>query len=106
MSKEYNKLVRDRIPEIIRKNGQEPVTRILDDQEYVEELIKKLKEEVAEFEADRSIEELADIREVVIALREALGIKSGELEEARRNKADRNGRFKKRIYLEGVQSSD
>jgi predicted house-cleaning noncanonical NTP pyrophosphatase (MazG superfamily) len=99
----YQKLVRDKIPEIIKAKGEVPKTRVLDDQEYLEELIKKLKEEVAEFETDRSIEELADIREVVIALREALGIKSGELETARRNKADKNGRFKKRIYLEDVQ---
>jgi predicted house-cleaning noncanonical NTP pyrophosphatase (MazG superfamily) len=102
MSK-YKKLVRDRIPEIIRANGEEPVTRLLDDKEYLEELIKKLKEEVAEFEADRSIEELADIKEVLIAIREALGIRADTLEDARRRKANRNGRFKRRIFLEGVR---
>lgn len=99
----YKKLVRDKIPEIIRKNGKEPVTRILDEKEYLHELVKKLKEEVAEFEEDHSVEELADIKEVLIAIREALGIRAGELEDVRRKKADTNGRFKKQIYLEDVK---
>lgn len=99
----YKKLVRDNIPEIIKANGSEPVTRILDEKEYLIELVKKLHEEVAEFEADYSVEELADIKEVTIAIREALGIHAGELEDVRRQKADKNGRFKKRIYLEDVK---
>ena len=103
MSKKYGKLVRDRIPEIIRANGEVPVTRELDDKEYLAELVKKLKEEVDEFAADHSVEELADIKEVMIALREALGIHAGELEDVRRKKATKNGRFKKRIYLESVE---
>ncbi len=101
--KTYNKLVRDKIPEIIRANGETPITRVLDEQEYIVELIKKLKEETAEFEADHSIEELADIREVVIALREAMNFKSGDLESARRQKGDKNGRFKQRIFLETTE---
>lgn len=99
----YRKLVRDRIPEIISGNGGEPVTRILDDTEYMAELIKKLKEETAEFEADESIEELADIQEVILALRDALGNSVDELEEERRKKAGTNGGFKDKIYLEGVE---
>lgn len=99
----YKKLVRDNIPEIIKANGSEPVTRILDEKEYLVELVKKLREEVAEFEADYSVEELADIKEVTIAIREALGIHAGDLEDVRRQKADKNGRFKKRIYLEDVK---
>lgn len=99
----YKKLVRDKIPEIIQKNGGKPVTRTLEDKEYLLELVDKLKEEVAEFEADHSVEELADIKEVLIAIREALGLRASELEEIRRKKAVANGRFKKRIYLEDVQ---
>jgi predicted house-cleaning noncanonical NTP pyrophosphatase (MazG superfamily) len=102
--KSYKKLVRDKIPEIIQTNGKKPTTRILDDKEYLEALIQKLKEEVTEFEADHSIEELADIKEVTIAIREAIGIHAGELEDARRKKANTNGRFKKRIYLEHVDN--
>jgi predicted house-cleaning noncanonical NTP pyrophosphatase (MazG superfamily) len=103
--KVYNKLVRDKIPEIIRADGQEPTTRMLDDKAYLRELIRKLKEETAEFEAMPSVEELADIKEVMIALRTAMGIRAGELEDARRKKANKNGRFKKRIFLESVNSS-
>lgn len=99
----YKKLVRDRIPEIIRDNGGRPVTRILDDSEYLKELIKKLKEETAEFEADESLRELADILEVIFALRDALGVSAVELEETRRKKAGTNGGFKDKIYLEGVE---
>lgn len=55
--KKYYKLVRDKIPEIIRANGEVPVTRTLDEEEYLRELIKKLKEETAEFAAETSIEE-------------------------------------------------
>lgn len=103
MGKSYKKLVRDNIPDIIRRNGGKPVVSILDDTAYIKELIKKLKEETAEFEAEPSVEELADIKEVCIALREALGIRAGELEDVRRTKAAKNGRFKKRIYLEDVK---
>lgn len=98
----YKKLVRDKIPEIIKANGQQSVTRTLDEKEYLVELVKKLKEEVAEFEEAYALEELADVKEVLIAIREALGVKAGELEDVRRQKANKNGRFKKRIYLEDV----
>lgn len=102
MKKNYNKLVRDKIPEIIRATGAKPKMRILEEKEYLEALVEKLKEEVAEFEADHSVAELADIKEVMIAIREALGIHAGELEDARRKKASSNGRFKQRIFLENV----
>lgn len=101
--KTYNKLVRDKIPEIIRADGKTPVTRILDKKEYLKELISKLKEKVAEFEAEPSVEELADVKEVMIAIREAMDIHAGELEDARRKKANANGRFKNRIFLKGVK---
>jgi predicted house-cleaning noncanonical NTP pyrophosphatase (MazG superfamily) len=101
----YKKLVRDKIPEIIKASGGVPSTRILDDKEYLQELVKKLKEEVAEFEEENSIEELADVKEVLIAIREALGLHAGELEDIRRKKAKTNGRFKQRIFLENVKDS-
>lgn len=103
MKKVYNKLVRDKIPEIIKADGLKPSTRTLNDAEYLKELIKKIKEEVAEFEAEPSVEELADIKEITIAIRESMGIHAGELEDVRRKKAVKNGRFKKKIFLESVE---
>lgn len=61
----YNKLVRDRTPEIIRSNGDECSIEILDDEEYIKMLDKMLDEEVAEYHADNNIEKLADIMEVI-----------------------------------------
>ena len=53
----YNKLVRDRIPEIILKDNELPTTRILDDEEYIKELNRKLQEEVNEYLENDNIEE-------------------------------------------------
>lgn len=101
--KVYNKLVRDRIPQIIAADGKKFKTRILDDKEHLAELIKKLKEEAAEFEENPTIEELADIKEITIAIRETLGIHAGELEDVRRQKAAERGRFKQKIFLESAE---
>jgi predicted house-cleaning noncanonical NTP pyrophosphatase (MazG superfamily) len=101
--KVYNKLVRDRIPEIIRADGKEPKTRILNNQEYLEELIKKLGEEYKEFKADNNIEELADLQEVILALADALNITYQDLAKAVSDKALKRGAFKQRIYLESVE---
>lgn len=103
MNQKYQKLVRDNIPAKIAQNGERAIVRTLSDAEYLDALVAKLKEEVGEFEASRSVEELADIKEVTIALREALGVHAGDLEEVRRKKAKKNGRFKRRIFLEGVE---
>lgn len=99
----YNKLVRDKIPEIIKADGKNPVTRKLSNIEYLDELVKKLREEIGEFEADHSAEELADIQEVVLALIDALKIERQELEKLRKQKTKDRGAFTKRIYLEKVE---
>lgn len=101
--KTYNKLVRDKIPEIIAADGKVAKTKVLSNKEYRKELIKKLKEEAVELEKNPSAEELADIKELVIAIRQSLNIHAGELEDIRRQKASTNGRFKKKIFLEGVE---
>ena len=62
------KLVRDRIPEIIEADGKKPITRILPEDEYLQKLDTKLNEEVAEYQADKSIEEMADVLEVLFAI--------------------------------------
>ena len=67
------KLVRDKIPQIIIDAGKKPITEILSEERYLEELDKKLEEEVAEYKADKSIEEMADVLEVLFAICEARG---------------------------------
>lgn len=99
----YNKLVRDKIPAIIKADGLRANTHPLSDKEYLKELIKKLQEESKEFADNPSVEELADLKELLIAIREALGIHAGELEDVRRKKAAERGRFKKKIFLESVE---
>ncbi len=96
----HEKLVRDRIPEIIESKWWVAKTRILDRKEYLEELKRKLKEEVAEFlESDEDPEELADILEVVYALGEEWWISKEELEKIRLAKAEKRWWFRDRIYL-------
>ena len=99
----YNKLVRDKIPEIIAIDGKKYKARILNEKEYRKELIKKLQEEAKELQENPSVEELADIKELVIAIREAMKIHAGTLEDVRRKKAAERGRFKKKIFLESAE---
>ncbi len=99
----YNKLVRDRLPEIIEKEGNTPVTHIADDEEYWQRLKEKLKEEVNEFLKESNEEELADILEVIYAIREFKKISKEKLELLRKEKAKRRGGFKNRIILEEVK---
>ena len=68
--KVYNKLVRDKIPDIILKDNELPVTRILDDEEFIKELNKKLQEEVNEYLEGENVEEMVDILEVIRAILE------------------------------------
>lgn len=98
----YNKLVRDKIPEIIKADGEKPITRKLSNIEYLDELVKKLREEIGEFEANHSLEELADVQEIVLAIIDALKIQRKDLEKARKQKAKARGGFSKRIFLEKV----
>ena len=97
------RLVRDRIPEIIQEDGKTPIIRIMDEEEYVRELDRKLCEEAEEYRADGSIEEMADVLEVLQAICIARGYTLQQLEEVRRKKAAERGGFKKRIYWEGNQ---
>ena len=99
----YQKLVRDRIPEIIEATGKKPVTHILDEAAYLAELDRKLDEECAEYQESKSLEELADMLEVMYAIVEARGYSVAELETVRRKKAAERGAFQKRIYLDGVE---
>lgn len=106
MIKTYNKLVRDRIPEIIEADGRKCVTRILSDEEYIKMIDAKLDEELAEYHSDQSIEELADLVEVIHAAARARGCSIEQLESIRKEKAAKRGGFEKRILLESVSSPE
>ena len=95
----HNKLVRDKIPEIIRNGGKSCSVRKLDHWEMKDALGAKLREETDEYLIANDPQELADILEVVYASAECLGISKAALEEMRSAKAAKNGGFSDRIYL-------
>jgi predicted house-cleaning noncanonical NTP pyrophosphatase (MazG superfamily) len=103
MSKIYNKLVRDRIPEIIIAAGKEPVTRTAGDDEYEQLLKAKLAEEVDEFLTGDNPEELADILEVLQAIAKAKGITWEQVVANADSKRAERGGFEEKIVLVEVK---
>lgn len=95
----YNKLVRDKIPEILDKKGVSYEKRIATNEEYKVELIKKLVEEIGEFSEAGDIEELADVLEVVEALKSLP--EYAEVEAIRLSKLEEKGGFVERFILKG-----
>lgn len=95
----YDKLVRDRFPEIIEAEGKTFVTEILPDERYLEMLDAKLNEELAEYQESKSMEELADLLEVMRAVVAARGWTWEQLERVRTDKAAKRGGFEKKILL-------
>lgn len=100
--KNYHKLVRDRIPEIIEADGKTCVCEKLSDEEYIRLLDQKLDEELAEYQESKSLEELADLLEVMQAVVRARGWTLDELEQVRVDKAAERGGFAKKILLKEV----
>jgi predicted house-cleaning noncanonical NTP pyrophosphatase (MazG superfamily) len=96
-----SKLVRDKIPQIIRDMGTEPVTRVADAEEYRGLLRAKLVEEVEEFLVSEDPSELADVLEVLLALAGDLGVDRDHLEKLRIAKAFERGGFADRIVWSG-----
>ncbi|MBQ8844745.1 MAG: nucleoside triphosphate pyrophosphohydrolase [Clostridia bacterium] len=98
----YNKLVRDKIPEVIESNNQICKVRILNDEEYLEQLNIKLQEELNEYLEDGSVEELADIQEVIYAILKFKKVSFSDFEKIRSEKVAKRGAFDKKIFLENV----
>ena len=101
-TKTYDKLVRDRIPEIIEKSGKSCTFRLLSDAEYIRLLDEKLQEELTEYRESGETEELADLVEVIRAVLQARGRTWEEMEEIRLRKKQERGGFDKRILLKTV----
>lgn len=103
----YNKLVRDQILKIISQTGKEFSSRVLNEDEYILEIKKKLEEELTEYNEaktnEEAIEELADILELIHAATKIHGFSFEELEEIRKAKAEKRGAFEKRIFLIEVE---
>lgn len=99
----YNKLVRDKIPDIISKNGEKAIVKVLDDKNYKEELDRKLLEEINEYLESDDLEELADAIEVLYAILNYKKVSFDELEKVRENKKQKRGAFEDKLYLVGVE---
>ena len=98
----YNKLVRDRIPEIIEASGKTCVTEVLPQDAYLQALDVKLNEELAEYQQSKSLEELADLLEVMGAVVKARGYTWDDLTRVRKEKRADRGAFDQRIFLKEV----
>lgn len=102
---QYNKLVRDKIPQIIREQGKTCTIRVLDEMEYICLLEKKLQEELDEYLESRSTEELADLLEVMMAVAKVSGNDWEVIEQLRVQKRQARGGFDDRIALLEVSQS-
>ena len=102
MPKQYHKLVRDRIPEIIEADGKTCICETLSDEDYISLLDQKLNEELAEYQESKSLEELADLLEVMQAVVKARGWTWEELERVRERKSVERGGFESKLLLKEV----
>ena len=100
--KVYNKLVRDRIPEIIEADSKRCVCETLSQDQYIAMLDAKLNEELEEYQQSKSLEELADLLEVMGAVVRARGYSWEQLTDIRKKKKEERGGFEKRILLKEV----
>lgn len=100
--KKYNKLVRDRIPEIIEESGKKSVVETLDNETYKKYLDKKLGEELQEYLESNSVDELADLVEVIFAILKYKDININDFEDIRIRKAIERGAFDRRLLLKEV----
>lgn len=100
--KTYNKLVRDRIPDIIKADGVDCIFHVADNEEYVKKLYEKLDEEFTEFKENPTVEEFADMMEVLtsIALHHKINLET--VKEVKRDKRNARGGFNDRVILDST----
>jgi predicted house-cleaning noncanonical NTP pyrophosphatase (MazG superfamily) len=102
----YHKAIRDKIPEIIEKDGFSCNVKTLSNDEFLVEIEKKLSEEVTEYQNDKNPEELADILEVIYRIAKLRGISKEELEKIRIKKVKKRGSFEKNLFLMDTNKSE
>ena len=95
----FNKAIRDKIPEIIQKDGHTCNIQTLSDEKFILEIEKKLSEEVTEYQNNKNPEELTDILEVIYRIAQLKGISKEELEKIRVKKIQDKGGFEKNLFL-------
>ena len=95
----HNKAIRDKIPEIIAESGNTCNVKKLSDSEFLVFLEKKLEEETKEYQQSKSVEELADILEVIYRISQLNGTSAERLEEIRQEKIQKRGAFEKNLFL-------
>ena len=96
---DYNKAIRDKIPEIIKESGKNCNVKKLTDSEFLVQLEKKLVEELSEYQESKNVEELADILEVIYRISELKGITSNELDSIKNEKVKKRGKFDDNLFL-------
>jgi predicted house-cleaning noncanonical NTP pyrophosphatase (MazG superfamily) len=99
----YNKLVRDKIPNIIKEDGKNPIIHIANEEEYWEKIKEKLNEEVDEFLKESNEEEISDILEVIDAICKFKEFDENEINKIKKQKAEKRGRFDNKIILDEVK---
>ena len=100
--KVYNKLIRDKIPQIIEQSGKQAVTEVVSGEEYLKLLNAKLGEELREYLDSQSVEELADLVEVVYAILDCKNVSLQDFESIRQQKVNERGAFQDRLLLKEV----
>ncbi len=100
----HNKAIRDKIPEIIEKSGLKFNVKKLSDKDFLEEMEKKLDEEVSEYHESKSVEEIIDIIEVIERIAELRGTSVKELMKIKDGKSEKRGKFGKNFFL--IETND
>jgi len=96
---DYNKAIRDNIPEIIEKSGKNCNVKTLSNEEFLKELEKKLIEELQEYQESKDVKELADILEIIYRISSLKGTTIEQLDMIRKDKATKRGLFEKNLFL-------
>lgn len=105
MKRAYNKLVRDKMPQLIKESGRESTSRILNEKEYFDALLDKVIEEIEEYRVSREEEELADVYEVLDCLVQLKEYEPMHLDYLQLIRREARGSYKDRILLVDVEDT-